>query len=173
MEYRRALHSLLKAITQMRGVPPVWWKEKLNHLPHYDKQPFLQQWKSITVLHQHLSASQWNCCRHDEKLILAYTASHIQLPQNLFVSCKSMSSFSTPSFLQSFIEANLKRSFLGILGDIQQLVSCYYTCFFSSRDIIVLLKNISNEGIGVTDIIGKNLKCSIAHRRDVLLKLYI
>lgn len=39
--------------------------------------------KSLLLCFTRTSASQWNCCRHDEKLILEYTASHIHLPQNL------------------------------------------------------------------------------------------
>lgn len=104
--------------------------------------------ESLLLCFTRTSASQWNCCRCDEKLILGNTASHIHLPQNLFGSRKPMSNFPTPIFPPSFIEANLKRSFL--LGDKQQFVSCYYTCCLSLGDIIVLLKNISSEGVGVT-----------------------
>lgn len=64
---------------------PVWWKEKLNGLPHYDTSSFLQQWGFIILPHQQLSASQWNCCRHGKKLLFEYKASHIYHPQKLFV----------------------------------------------------------------------------------------
>lgn len=151
----------------MRGVP-LSGKKRSWSIYHIMTSSLFSSNESLLLCFTRASASQWNCCRHDEKLILEYTASHIHLPQNL--SLANPGAIPTSSFLPSSMEVNLKRSFL--LGDMQQLVSCYYTCCFSLRDIIVLLKNISNEGVGATDTIGKNLKCSTVHRWAVLFKLY-
>lgn len=119
-----------------REESPLSGKKRSWTIYHIMTSSLFSSYESLLLCFTRTSASQWNCCRHDEKLILEYTVSHIHLPQNL--SLPNPGAIPTSSFPPSFMEVNLKRSFL--LGDIQQLVSCYYTCCFSLRDIIVLLK---------------------------------